>query len=41
MIAESVPVSLQSTVVGAVTAASYAGAAVAFALSPTLARDYG
>ncbi|KAG5182827.1 major facilitator superfamily domain-containing protein [Tribonema minus] len=41
MIAEGVPPAKQSTVVGAVTAASYVGAALAFAASPTLARNYG
>ena len=41
MIAEYIPVSRQSTVVGAITAASYAGAALAFAVSPYLANTYG
>eukprot|EP00953_Heterococcus_sp_UTEX-ZZ885_P023415 12874-Heterococcus_DN1.PRE.2 len=41
MISEYVPVQRQATVVGAVTAASYGGAALAFGASPTLAQNYG
>jgi MFS transporter, ACS family, solute carrier family 17 (sodium-dependent inorganic phosphate cotransporter), other len=41
MISEYVPAQRQATVVGAVTAASYGGAALAFGASPTLAQNYG